>query len=235
MHPAFLEDQLDRSLNNLNLETLDLLYLHNAAESQLPLIHEEKFFERLTSSFEFFEKKRSENKIKNYGLATWISFRAPHTEKDLHVSLERVVKIAEQVGGKDHGFKYVQLPINLMMPEAFVQKWQMLEESEQIFVNVAKKLGVNLQVSSPLLQGKILELKLSRSMLGVEPQGAKHVQLIRSIPAGAIKTVLVGMKNPRNVVMNTQVAYADSLSKEEFWNVLKPEGKEDAPVTIDLW
>ena len=41
MHPEFLKDQLDRSLNNLQVETLDLLYIHNSAESQLPLINED--------------------------------------------------------------------------------------------------------------------------------------------------------------------------------------------------
>eukprot|EP00358_Blepharisma_japonicum_P006001 CAMPEP_0202944954 /NCGR_PEP_ID=MMETSP1395-20130829/5895_1 /ASSEMBLY_ACC=CAM_ASM_000871 /TAXON_ID=5961 /ORGANISM="Blepharisma japonicum, Strain Stock R1072" /LENGTH=35 /DNA_ID= /DNA_START= /DNA_END= /DNA_ORIENTATION= len=35
--------------------------------------------------------------------------------------------------------------------------------------------------------------------------------------------------------MNTQIGFVESLDKEEFWHVLKPEGKEDAPVSIDLW
>ena len=47
MHPDYLNDQLERSLNNIGVETLDLMYLHNPAESQLPLIGEEKFFDRL--------------------------------------------------------------------------------------------------------------------------------------------------------------------------------------------
>jgi len=32
MQPQFLDDQLNRSLDNLGLETLDLMYLHNSAE-----------------------------------------------------------------------------------------------------------------------------------------------------------------------------------------------------------
>mmetsp|Transcript_32454 Transcript_32454/g.32161 ORF Transcript_32454/g.32161 Transcript_32454/m.32161 type:complete len:144 (-) Transcript_32454:47-478(-) len=143
--------------------------------------------------------------------------------------------MAERVGGKDHGFRYIQVPINIAMPEAFVYRWQMMEGSEHILLNVAKKLRINVMVSSPLLQGKILELKLSRSMFGIELQAAKHVQLIRSIPSESIKSVLIGMKTPRNVTMNTQIGFVESLDKEEFWHVLKPEGKEDAPVSIDLW
>ena len=33
MHPAYLEEQLKLSLRNLGLNTLDLMYLHNAMES----------------------------------------------------------------------------------------------------------------------------------------------------------------------------------------------------------
>lgn len=36
MHPAFLEQQLQSSLRHLGLETVDLMYIHNPAESQLP-------------------------------------------------------------------------------------------------------------------------------------------------------------------------------------------------------
>jgi len=48
IHPNFLEDQLEKTLSNIGLEKLDLYYLHNAAEAQLPLIGHEKFIERMT-------------------------------------------------------------------------------------------------------------------------------------------------------------------------------------------
>lgn len=53
IHPAFLDDQLTISRNNLNLETIDLLYLHNSFESQGAIMPEEEFTNRLTKSFEF--------------------------------------------------------------------------------------------------------------------------------------------------------------------------------------
>ena len=89
--------------------------------------------------------------------------------------------------------------------------------------------------SSPLLQGKIVDLKISRRFVSVDLQGCKHLQIIRSIPSSAIKCTLVGMKNTRHVAQNLQLAKVDTLTPEEFWIVLKPEGKEDAPVLIDLW
>lgn len=47
IHPAFLEDQLERSLTNIGVETLDLYYLHNPAESQLPTVGRDQFLDRL--------------------------------------------------------------------------------------------------------------------------------------------------------------------------------------------
>lgn len=235
MHPAFLKDQLQKSLDNLGLQTLDLLYLHNTAESQMPLIHEPVYWERLKNAFEFCENAIKEKKIVNYGLASWICFRSPITEHEIHLSLERVIRLAESIAGPDHGMKYIQVPINLMMPEAFVHKWQEFRGTEEILLNVAKELGVNVVVSSPLLQGKIIDLKLSKTMIGIDLQACKHLQLIRSIPSGALKSVLVGMKNPRNVAQNLQLPFVEALTPEEFWAVLKPEGRENAPLVIDLW
>lgn len=57
MHPAFLEQQMEISLNNLGLETLDLMYLHNAVESQGAVLTPESFEKRITKAFEFFVRK----------------------------------------------------------------------------------------------------------------------------------------------------------------------------------
>lgn len=39
-----------------------------------------------------------------------------------------MVELAEKVGGKNHNFKYIQVPINVMMPEAFIEPWQEFDE-----------------------------------------------------------------------------------------------------------
>ena len=57
MHPSFLEHQLQQSLDNMGLETLDIMYLLNAAESQMPLIGEQAFYDKLAKAFEFYESK----------------------------------------------------------------------------------------------------------------------------------------------------------------------------------
>ena len=35
MTPTYLSDQLERSLKNLGVESVDLMYLHNAVEGQI--------------------------------------------------------------------------------------------------------------------------------------------------------------------------------------------------------
>jgi len=118
MHPAFIEEMINTSLDNLQLETIDLYYLHNPAESQLSVIGEAAFLQKTAKAFEMLEMKRKEGKIRSYGIATWGCFRAPPTDQGNHLSLEKVVQIAKQVGGNDHGFRYIQLPINGLMMEA---------------------------------------------------------------------------------------------------------------------
>lgn len=80
--------------------------------------------DRLAKSFEFYEHQRSLNKLQFYGLSTWLCFRAKPDEEKIHLSLQKVVELAQQVGGKDHGFRFVQVPMSVMMPEAFVEPWQ---------------------------------------------------------------------------------------------------------------
>jgi hypothetical protein len=42
----------------------------------------------------------------------------------MHLSLEKVIQVAEKVGGgKNHHMRYIQVPINVLMPEAFVEPW----------------------------------------------------------------------------------------------------------------
>ena len=55
MHPKFLEYQLDETLKRLNLECLDVYYLHNPYEAQGPYNTDNIFFDRLASAFEFLE------------------------------------------------------------------------------------------------------------------------------------------------------------------------------------
>ena len=81
------------------------------------------FFDRLEKAFETLEEFVKQGKIRNYGIASYSCFRVKSNEVKMHLSLEKVVKLAQKVGGANHHLKYIQVPINVMMPEAFVEPW----------------------------------------------------------------------------------------------------------------
>ncbi len=109
--PAYLEDQIERSRANLDLETIDLYYLHNV-ETQLEDIGREGFRVRLTRAAETLERAAADGKIAAWGLATWNGLRVP-PEHPEHLSLALARDLAEKVGGVSHHFRAVQLPFSL--------------------------------------------------------------------------------------------------------------------------
>eukprot|EP00882_Tetradesmus_deserticola_P015181 GHRQ01016165.1.p1 GENE.GHRQ01016165.1~~GHRQ01016165.1.p1 ORF type:complete len:313 (+),score=148.62 GHRQ01016165.1:722-1660(+) len=120
---ACIRASVGASLAALRLATLDLLYLHNAAEVQLLARGKAGFMALLRSAFQELEALRQEGKVRGYGLASWECFRLPPTSP-AHLSLGEVVRLAREVGGQQHGFLAVQLPVNAKMTEAFTQPWQ---------------------------------------------------------------------------------------------------------------
>ena len=87
LDPKFLEYQLDETLKRLNLECLDVYYLHNPYEAQGPYNTDPEFFDRLSKAFEFLEKAVQDGKIRDYGMATYSCFRVKPSEKKLHLNI----------------------------------------------------------------------------------------------------------------------------------------------------
>jgi len=100
---------LKASQANLGLKTIDLMYLHNAYESQSHFSEtDQEFFDKLAKAFEFYEGKRATKDIQYYGMATWLCFRAKPEEEKIHLNLQKVHELAQSIGGRDtHGFQFV--------------------------------------------------------------------------------------------------------------------------------
>ena len=170
IHPSFIEHEIEHSLDKLNLQTLDLYYLQNPYEAQGPYNTDNVFFDRLSKAFECLESLVEKKKIMNYGIATYSSFRVKPSENKMHLSLEKVVQLTEKIGGKDHHMKYVQAPINILMPEAFVEPWQQVTDKagvtrQKMLLAVAADLEINVISSQPLLQGFLADTPLSRQYI----------------------------------------------------------------------
>ncbi|MBY0449774.1 MAG: aldo/keto reductase [Cyanobacteria bacterium] len=204
MHPAFLENQLNQSLSNLSIDTIDLMYLHNAAESQLETTGRTLFMERLRQAFTFYEQARNTGKIRYYGMATWDCFRCDPAEATRYLSLESVVSLARAIGGENHGFRAIQLPFNRAFSEAATLKNQLLGSQHVTLLEAAEALGIGVFTSVPLLQKQLLQPQGLPSYPGLESLSQRCLQQVRSTPG--ILCPLVGHKHPSHVADNIQVS-----------------------------
>lgn len=213
MSPGFLEFELYESLKNLKVETIDIYYLHNAAEEQLSQININEFYDQLLDVFIFFEKMRDIRKIQWYGMATWDSFRVlpnnPH-----YISLEKVVNIAKEAGGENHGFKFIQLPFNFLYHQAVSLKNQYVKNTQYTLCDAAQQLDVNVVVSAPLLQGRLLSSDHYPRFNNIMSIAQNAIQFARSAHPN-IATVLVGMKSIEHCKENLQVSKLPKATAQE--------------------
>ena len=213
----YLEDQLNRSLKNLQLECIDLIYLHNAVEGNLEM-PKETFLQKLKDVFEFYEQKRKDGKIRFYGMATWDCFRVAEDHKTF-LSLEKVIEIAKSVGGDDHGFRFIQLPYNLHFDQAFMQKNQLVDGKSASILDSAKQLNVGVFTSVPLMQGKLLDWAKDKPAFSAVSPSVGLLQFIRSTPG--VLAPLVGQKSDAHVTENLEVMKIPPFSEEEFTTTTK--------------
>ena len=217
MTPTYLSDQLDRSLKNLDLECVDLMYLHNAVEGQIKDISKEQFLKNLQSVFELYEQKRDEGKIKFYGMATWECFRVP-TDNPQYLSLEDTVNMAKKVGGENHGFKFVQLPFNLYYDQALLGKTQTIQNNPVSVLESATRLNIGVFTSVPLMQGRLLQPGVMPEFSDLKPS-MRALQFIRSSPG--VIAPLVGQKSAEHVSENLEIMKIPPYSDEEFLGLVK--------------
>lgn len=201
MTPAFLRDQLQRSLRNLGVARVDYLYLHNP-EHQLSVVARDEFTTRLRAAFETMEQLANEGSIGAYGCATWNGLRLPAGSAG-HLSLYELVATAREVAGDRHHFSIVQLPINLSMSEAMRVSTQRDPRGRLVHVtDAAAELGIDLVASAPLMQGQLTRdlPALVRELFPGTSDAQKALAFVRSVPG--VVTVAVGMKSGIHVEEN---------------------------------
>lgn len=226
MSPEYLRWSVERSLDNLGLDTLDILYLHNP-ETQLGYVEREVVLERIKAAFRLFESLVEEGKIRAYGIASWNAFlyEEGHTE---YLSLSEIVKIAEEAGGKSHHFKYLQSPFNLAKPHAYSYSNQKGPDGKYYtLMQAAQGYGLGLFASSSLLQMNLFKGKFSeeiRDALETEhvTDVATALQFARS---GNVLSALFGSIEPQHIKENLALAY---LSEARPAQVARLFGVRDA-------
>ncbi|MFQ5778294.1 MAG: aldo/keto reductase [Terriglobia bacterium] len=220
--PGYLENQLERSRRNLDLETIDIYYLHNP-ETQLQAVPRPEFLERMRAAFEKLEEAVAAGQVRFYGTATWEGYRRPPPAPD-YLSLEELVRLAEQVAGTDHHFKVVQLPYNLAMPEAFVAPNQAVDGETVPLLEAARRLGVTVFASASILQGRVarnLPAEIREPLKGeLETDAQCALQFVRSTPG--VGAALVGMKQIAHVEENLRLVGKALAAPEKLKQLFSP-------------
>lgn len=209
--PDFLADQIDRSRENLGLDSLDVFYLHNP-ETQLGHVAREDFDDRIRRAFTRLEQIVSDGKIRWYGAATWDGFRKPAASPQ-RLDLARLVEIARQEGGDEHHFRFIQLPFNLAMPEAFVLQ----NQDGASVLDVAARHGLTVAASATLLQARLsrdLPGDVASRISGFATDAQRAIQFTRSTPGIAV--ALVGMSHAAHVTENLALSTIPPAARDEY-------------------
>ena len=222
MTPRYLENQLEQSLRNMALDCVDVYYVHNP-ESQLSAVSPELFGQRLRAAFEFLEQSVAQGKIRNYGVATWNGFRADPKAGGYH-PLEQMVEIARDVAGDSHHCRFIQLPVNLAMPEALFFPNQKVGDEWMTVTDAAHKLGVTVISSGSILQGQVargLPEAIREALGSLATDAQAGIQFVRSAPG--ITTSLVGMSQVAHVEENLELVRIEPAAPTDVMGLLEEE------------
>lgn len=203
--PRFLRFCLAKSRQNLGLRSIDVYYLHNPGQQAAVLSHK-TFLKRISEAFSVLEEAATRGEIGVYGCATWDSLRMPPGTRG-HIELEQLVEAAEEVGGKGHRFRVVQLPINLAMPEGVREPTQSIRGKPLTAVEAASALGLSVVASATLMQSRLtshLPAALAEHFPALRTDAQRALGFTRSVPG--VATALVGMKRVEHIDENLAAA-----------------------------
>jgi len=128
-----------------------------------------------------------------------------------------MVSIARQIGGDNHGFKFIQLPFNLAMPEAYLLRNQAVSGKVYAPVDAAHELGVSVMCSASILQGKLahsVPFHIRAGLGNPTTDAMTSIQFVRSTPN--VTTALVGMSSAAHVEENMKLAEIAPVAEEQF-------------------
>ncbi len=215
----FIDWCFEKSIENLQTDRIEVYFLHNP-EEQLLFTERDRFYDKIRECFGVLEEKRKEGKLLFYGLATWHGFRIPEGARQ-YLSLTDVLELAKEVGGDQHGFKFLQLPYNLGMHEAFSLKNQTINGKKVSTLEACRELGIYVYTSASLYQGNVIgripdQLK---ERFGIDKDVLVALQFVRSTPG--VGTALVGMSRTQHLKENLEIENIEPLREEEFLSLFK--------------
>jgi len=185
IHPRFLADQLQRSLERLALPALDVYLLHNPEyffadwTQRTPAgglgAARDTFYRRCTDAFAELERQAQRGRLGWYGVSSNSFGEAAETAE--FVSLERLLEAARNAARQVHGgaprLAVVQCPLNLFESGPAIEPNQ---SGGRTFLEVARAEGLGVLVNRPL--NAIRERRLIRlaDRLAPRPDHAENAE-----------------------------------------------------------
>lgn len=207
INPRFIRHQIDQSLNNLTLETVDIYYLHNP-EDALAALDAKEVRKLLTSTFAVLEEAVAAGKIGCYGLATWDGLRVAKDDPR-HLSLAMAVAAARDAAGTgQHHLAAVQLPFNIKDHQALTLPTQKVGRVLLPALKAAEALGLYVMTSASVLQGtQIPEADVSHLQAAAPGYSLVTAALQVCRSTQGVGTALVGMRRIHSVEEAMAVAH----------------------------
>jgi aryl-alcohol dehydrogenase-like predicted oxidoreductase len=220
MAPAYLRHEIARSRENLQVDCIDLYYLHNP-EGQRPVVGHEAFRNRLREAFATFEVAVSQGHIGAYGAATWSGLRAQPQAPD-YLALQTLLEAARDVAGDHHHFRAIQLPLNVQMLEALRPPNQPGTGGLAPVLQVAVEQQVAVVASASLLQSQVVGRMPERLRAKFEPgltDAQRALQFVRSAPG--LTSALAGMRQVDHVEENLRLAQLPPMPTDAWQGVFR--------------
>ncbi len=211
VNPRFIRHQIDQSLSNLKLETVDIYYLHNPEEA-LAGLGAKEFRKLLTKTFAVLEEAVAARKIGCYGLATWDGLRVAKDDPR-HLSLATAVAAARDAAGTgEQHLAVIQLPFNIKDHQALTLPTQKVGRALLPALKAAEALGLYVMTSASVMQGAQIP-EADESPLRAAAPGYSLItaalQVSRSTQG--VGTALVGMRRIHSVEEALAVAHMPAV------------------------
>ncbi|MFF3459682.1 aldo/keto reductase [Streptomyces sp. NPDC002730] len=183
LHAPYVRWRLERNRAELGRHRLDTLFLHNPERTTRP----DQLHDQLRAAFAVLEEAAAAGHLTTYGIATWSGF----TEHRITVpDLDRLA--AEAAGAREHHLRALQLPVSLVMADAFDQA--LVGRGP---IADAAALGWQVHASAPLHGGELPTLA-TRELAGLLRPGASipAVCLAASASCPGVSMLMLSTGNP---------------------------------------
>ena len=175
--PAFIEDQITKSLERLRTSQIDVLLLHNPEYYLKAGGSRDVYYGRIEKAFKHLEAERTKGRIKYYGISS-NTFPEAESRSDF-TSLARVMEIAANVA-KPHHLAVVELPFNLFESGAALIR----NNKQESILELATRLKIGVLTNRPFNafhSGRLVRLTSFPRHDEVEVKGGLHTTLGRAV------------------------------------------------------